>query len=44
MRSEFEGLDAARHPYEERGFELGEEDVHDEWGPEVRYRWFERVR
>jgi GNAT superfamily N-acetyltransferase len=37
----YEGLDAARHLYEENGFTLVEEDTRHDWGPEITYQKFE---
>lgn len=37
----FDGLDAAKHLYEQHGFELVEEQPDDEWGPEVTHQQFE---
>lgn len=37
----YEGLDAARHLYEEHGFTLVEEDTRQDWGPEITYQRFE---
>lgn len=37
----FEGLVAARHLYEEYGFELVEAATRQDWGPEITYQRFE---
>lgn len=37
----YEGLDAARHLYEDHGFSLVEEDTRQDWGPEITYQRFE---
>lgn len=37
----YEGLDAARHLYEDYGFTLVEEDTRRDWGPEITYQRFE---
>ncbi|WP_227357114.1 GNAT family N-acetyltransferase [Haladaptatus salinisoli] len=37
----YEGLEAARHLYEERGFTLVEEETRQDWGPEITHQKFE---
>ena len=37
----YEGLEAARHLYEEHGFRLVEEATRQDWGPEITYQKFE---
>lgn len=37
----YEGLEAARHLYEEHDFALVEEDTRQDWGPEITYQKFE---
>jgi len=37
----FEGLEAARHLYEEHGFTLIEEVTRQDWGPKLTYQKFE---
>lgn len=37
----YDGLEAARHLYEEHGFRLVEEATRQDWGPEITYQKFE---